>query len=342
MMVTGAGKTAFSSFHASAAYLGARLGEIASSGRRGAVAAVQGASATPTSSSVGSGSGTAPAVSNVAEKAAQRVVSAGQQAADGEVAFRYSGDFLLPFESAGSSRDRPAQAQASGMAKDTLPDDPVAKRVAEAERRRRGALNDGQQTEVLTEHFIKQAEEEVSNASQSAPSSAARARESIAMARIFASNGELLAARLAAEEASRQADPESATADPVEKLKSALGQKKANDDGGEDTGILAEGQPGTATYVDNSNDPNASMRSPVALTAGEAELAVRMHERGHLMHAEADARTNGEQIVSAHTQIRYRVNPNTGEIYASGGEAVVTTKARQRQRQQNQLRSWAA
>jgi hypothetical protein len=173
----------------------------------------------------------------------------------------------------------------------------------------------------LTAQAIRKAEAAVAADLQASPLEAARARNAVDAARALAARGAPVAARLMAEQAARQAAPGDAGA-------------PGGGPGATDEKRKAEDQPGRPgkreepqlTYQDASRDPNASMQYPTAMTPGQAAIMVPEHERGHIIHALARAMASGREVVQAYTVVHYRMDPNTGELVAAGGQAVVKTR----------------
>lgn len=78
-------------------------------------------------------------------------------------------------------------------------------------------------------------------------------------------------------------------------------------------------------YQDVSSDPGVSFQQPTELTAGQAEVMVRFHERQHLRRDTQKAEAEGRKVVYAYTAISYGTDPATGKRYIKGGKTVVQT-----------------
>jgi hypothetical protein len=182
-------------------------------------------------------------------------------------------------------------------------------------------------TDPLTAQAIRKAEAAVAADLKASPLEAARARNAVDAARALAARGALVAAWLMAEQAARQAAPGDAGA-PSGGTGAPDEKRKADDQPGQPE---APGRPGKKeesqlTYQDASGDPNASMQYPTTMTPGQAAIMVPDHERGHIIHALARAMASGQEVVQAYTVVHYRIDPNTGELVAAGGQAVVKTR----------------
>lgn len=79
------------------------------------------------------------------------------------------------------------------------------------------------------------------------------------------------------------------------------------------------------TYVDGSNDPGVSFKTPTHLSPGEAAGAVASHEQEHVVNEQADAKAEGREVVSQSVQIFTSICPECGKTYVSGGVTKTTT-----------------
>jgi hypothetical protein len=186
-------------------------------------------------------------------------------------------------------------------------------------------------SDPLTDQAIRKAEAAIAADLRASPGQEARGRSAIAAARVLAAKGALVAARLLAEQAARQASAETPGV-PGGKPAEAPGAPPPGGKGpGKGHGPAGPGrtEEPQAVYQDASGDPNASMQYPTALTPGQAAIMVPLHEREHIMHAEAQAMASGREIVQAYTVVHYRPDPNTGELVPAGGQAVIKSRAKQ-------------
>ena len=79
-------------------------------------------------------------------------------------------------------------------------------------------------------------------------------------------------------------------------------------------------------YVDGSNDPSVSFKTPTTIAPGAAYGAVRAHEQEHVTNENAKAQLNGGRVVSQSVAIHYAVCPECGRAYVSGGTTTTVTK----------------
>ena len=75
----------------------------------------------------------------------------------------------------------------------------------------------------------------------------------------------------------------------------------------------------TRKYKDGSNDPGVSFKTPTHLSPENAVSAIRSHEGEHVSHARAQARREGQEIVSQSVTYRMDTCPECGRTYMSGG-----------------------
>lgn len=79
------------------------------------------------------------------------------------------------------------------------------------------------------------------------------------------------------------------------------------------------------TYVDGSDDPSVSFKTPSNLSPSESFGAVRSHELEHVVNENAKAKENGGRVISQRVMIRYAVCPECGRSYAAGGTTTTVT-----------------
>ncbi|MDR1572402.1 MAG: hypothetical protein LBS32_07750 [Clostridiales Family XIII bacterium] len=80
-------------------------------------------------------------------------------------------------------------------------------------------------------------------------------------------------------------------------------------------------------YKDVSDDPSVSFQTPTKLSPGEAEGAVRAHERQHVSHERSEAERESREVVSQNVVIHYAVCPECGKVYIAGGTTTTVTRA---------------
>lgn len=80
-------------------------------------------------------------------------------------------------------------------------------------------------------------------------------------------------------------------------------------------------------YVDGSNDPGVSFKTPTHVDPKNAASAVMSHEQEHVRHETAKASAQDRKIISQSVQIETSVCPECGKVYVSGGKTTTTTKS---------------
>jgi len=78
-------------------------------------------------------------------------------------------------------------------------------------------------------------------------------------------------------------------------------------------------------YVDVSNDPNVSFKTPTHLSPGGAAYAVAAHEFEHVTHEQSNAQQNGRKVLYQSVQIRTAICPECGRVYVAGGKTTTVT-----------------
>lgn len=79
-------------------------------------------------------------------------------------------------------------------------------------------------------------------------------------------------------------------------------------------------------YVDGSDDPGVSFKSPAQLDPSEAASAVMAHEMEHVSNEQANARAEGSEVVSQSVTIHTSICPECGISYVAGGVTNTVTK----------------
>lgn len=77
-------------------------------------------------------------------------------------------------------------------------------------------------------------------------------------------------------------------------------------------------------YQDQSSDPGVSMKSPTALSPGNAESAVRAHEGEHVSRELSKAKQEGRSAMAT-VVLHTDVCPECGRVYMSGGTTRITS-----------------
>jgi len=78
-------------------------------------------------------------------------------------------------------------------------------------------------------------------------------------------------------------------------------------------------------YVDGSDDPSVSFKTPTKMSPGRAAAAVPAHEGEHVANERAEAERTGRTVVSQSVRIFTSVCPECGKVYVSGGETRTVT-----------------
>ncbi len=80
------------------------------------------------------------------------------------------------------------------------------------------------------------------------------------------------------------------------------------------------------TYVDGSDDPGVSFKTPTQIDPNQAASAVMGHEMEHVTNEQADARSEGREIISQSVSIHTSTCPECGINYVSGGTTKTVSK----------------
>jgi hypothetical protein len=78
-------------------------------------------------------------------------------------------------------------------------------------------------------------------------------------------------------------------------------------------------------YVDGSDDPGVSFKSPQHVSPAASAGAVMSHEREHVNREQAKAAEEGRRVVSQHVQIQSSICPECGRTYVAGGTTTTVT-----------------
>ena len=73
-------------------------------------------------------------------------------------------------------------------------------------------------------------------------------------------------------------------------------------------------------YVDGSNEPDVSFKTPGKIAAGESYAKVSAHEREHVANAIQKSSKPGAKLISANVTLKMGVCPECGRTYVAGGE----------------------
>lgn len=78
-------------------------------------------------------------------------------------------------------------------------------------------------------------------------------------------------------------------------------------------------------YVDGSNDPGVSFKTPSKISGNSAATAVLAHERQHVSRERAGAARQDRVVLSQSVTLHNSICPECGKIYVSGGVTRTTT-----------------
>ncbi|MDR0433827.1 MAG: hypothetical protein LBH21_02030 [Gracilibacteraceae bacterium] len=82
----------------------------------------------------------------------------------------------------------------------------------------------------------------------------------------------------------------------------------------------------TRKYVDGSDDPGVSFKTPTELSPEEAATAVRAHEQEHVGRERAEAEREDREVISQAVILHTAVCPECGAVYVSGGTTTTVTR----------------
>jgi hypothetical protein len=81
------------------------------------------------------------------------------------------------------------------------------------------------------------------------------------------------------------------------------------------------------TYVDGSNDPGVSFKTPAHVSAGASFAAVSAHEGEHVSNERGRAAAEERQVVSQSVVVYNGICAECGRVYAAGGVTRTVTKS---------------
>ncbi|MDE5872432.1 MAG: hypothetical protein K2H07_00810, partial [Lachnospiraceae bacterium] len=79
-------------------------------------------------------------------------------------------------------------------------------------------------------------------------------------------------------------------------------------------------------YVDGSDEPNVSFKTPGKISPKEAYAKVSSHEREHVANAIAKGSKPGAKLISASVALKMAVCPECGTTYVAGGTTTTQIK----------------
>ena len=72
-------------------------------------------------------------------------------------------------------------------------------------------------------------------------------------------------------------------------------------------------------YVDGSDDPDVSFKTPQHVDPAQSFAAVSSHEKEHVSEAERQGSEEGNKLLRASVQLHTAVCPECGRVYVAGG-----------------------
>jgi hypothetical protein len=111
--------------------------------------------------------------------------------------------------------------------------------------------------------------------------------------------------------------------DYIESLKAAYGEKQLKKIGVIECTTCAE-----RTYVDGSDDPGVSFKSPGKIDPDIAASVVMSHEQEHVSNEQASAKAEGKEVVSQSVTLQNGICPECGRVYVAGGTTRTVTKGK--------------
>lgn len=73
-------------------------------------------------------------------------------------------------------------------------------------------------------------------------------------------------------------------------------------------------------YVDGSNEPDVSFKTPGKISAEQSFAKVSSHEREHVSNAIQKSSKPGAKLISANVTLKMGICPECGRTYVAGGE----------------------
>lgn len=90
----------------------------------------------------------------------------------------------------------------------------------------------------------------------------------------------------------------------------------------------------TRRYMDGSNDPGVSLKTPTNIPAEQSASAVSAHEGEHVSRNAAKAEQEGREVVSSSVVLHTAICHECGVSYTAGGETTTVTRAKQDKNQE--------
>lgn len=80
------------------------------------------------------------------------------------------------------------------------------------------------------------------------------------------------------------------------------------------------------TYVDGSDDPGVSFKSPGRISPEASDAVVAAHEGEHVVNERAKAEQEDREVISQNVRTFKDICPECGKMYTSGGVTHTTTQ----------------
>ena len=108
--------------------------------------------------------------------------------------------------------------------------------------------------------------------------------------------------------------------DRMQRLKDIFGEKRLKQMGQIECATCS-----SRTYVDGSDDPGVSFKTPTSVSPEASFSAVSSHEQEHVVNEQSDAPAENREVVSQSVRIFTDSCPECGRSYASGGVTTTVT-----------------
>jgi len=82
------------------------------------------------------------------------------------------------------------------------------------------------------------------------------------------------------------------------------------------------------TYVDGSNDPGVSFKTPSHIDPEQSAGVVMAHELEHVSNEQADADRDNREVISQSVQLHSSICPECGVSYVAGGVTKTVTRSK--------------
>lgn len=106
----------------------------------------------------------------------------------------------------------------------------------------------------------------------------------------------------------------------LDELKDAYGEKELKKIGAVECATCAN-----RTYVDGSDDPGVSFKTPGSIDPKVSAPMVMAHEMEHVRNEQADATAEDREVISQSVVLNSAICPECGVSYVAGGETRTVT-----------------